>query len=94
MFEKVEAAHGPVWYDRVPNTSTGQLMSEDLSFCLRAGALGIPVHVHTGVKVTHLKPVWLSEDDFITERVASAAREAHDCGADDAAALQEASAHV
>jgi hypothetical protein len=74
VFEKIEDAHGPVWYDRVPNTSTGQLLGEDLSFCLRAGALNIPVHIHTGVKCTHLKPIWLAEGDYMTQRVAEAVR--------------------
>jgi GT2 family glycosyltransferase len=31
------------------------LIGEDMTFCLRAGAAGIPVHVHTGVKVGHVK---------------------------------------
>ena len=31
------------------------LMGEDLTFCLRCAAAGIPVHVHTGVKVGHMK---------------------------------------
>ena len=31
------------------------LMGEDLTFCLRCGAAGIPVHVHTGVTVGHVK---------------------------------------
>jgi len=31
------------------------LMGEDLTFCLRAGAAGIPIHVHTGVQVGHMK---------------------------------------
>jgi len=35
------------------------LMGEDLTFCLRAGAAGIPVHVHTGVKVGHMKTTML-----------------------------------
>jgi hypothetical protein len=42
----------------------GQVLSEDLSLCLRAGALDIPVHVHTGVKTTHQKTLWLAEDDY------------------------------
>ncbi len=64
VFERVEEKYGPVWYDRVPNTSTHQLVSEDLSLCLRAGALDIPVHVHTGVRTTHQKALWLAEDDY------------------------------
>jgi GT2 family glycosyltransferase len=69
VFERLEAARTAnpklgSWYDRVPNTTTGQLLSEDLSMCLRAGALDIPVHVHTGVKTTHQKILWLAEDDY------------------------------
>lgn len=35
------------------------LMGEDLTFCLRCGAAGIPIHVHTGVKVGHMKTTML-----------------------------------
>lgn len=64
VFERIEQAHGPIWYNRVPNTSTGQLVSEDLSFCLRMGALGIPLFIHTGVRTTHMKPTWVAEEDY------------------------------
>jgi GT2 family glycosyltransferase len=37
------------------------LMGEDMTFCLRAAAAGIPVHVHTGVQVGHIKPVMLGK---------------------------------
>jgi hypothetical protein len=63
VFERVQEKFG-TWYDRVPNTTTGQLLSEDLALCLRAGALDIPVHVHTGVRTTHQKTLWLAEDDY------------------------------
>jgi hypothetical protein len=68
VFEKIAEKIGPVWYNRVPNRSMGELMSEDLSFCMHAGAAGIPVHVHTGVKTTHQKLLWLSELDFRDQR--------------------------
>jgi hypothetical protein len=68
VFEQVEAAHGRVWYDRIPNTTTGQLISEDLSFCLRVGALKIPLHVHTGVPTTHFKHLWLGEEEYWKQR--------------------------
>lgn len=64
VFEKVAAEHGSNWYSRMVNPSTGQLISEDLSFCARVAAAGIPVHVDTGVKTSHLKPIWLAESDF------------------------------
>jgi GT2 family glycosyltransferase len=35
------------------------LMGEDLTFCLRCAAAGIPVHVHTGVKIGHMKTTML-----------------------------------
>lgn len=64
------------WYDRVPNpTAGGRLMGEDLSFCLRAGAMSYPIHVHTGVRTTHFKPQWLSETDFWQQTVAAPATE-------------------
>lgn len=75
VFERVQDANGPVWYDRVLNQSMNQLVSEDLSFCMRAGALDIPVHVDTGVRTTHLKQVWLSEQDFWASKPAPPATE-------------------
>jgi hypothetical protein len=73
VFERIEEKFGPIWYDRVPNPSTGQVVSEDLAFCMRAGALDIPVHVHTGVKTTHQKALWLAEDDYLRQRALDAA---------------------
>ena len=35
------------------------LMGEDLTFCLRAAAAGIPVHVHTGIRAGHMKTTML-----------------------------------
>jgi hypothetical protein len=64
VFEKIEAKYGPHWYDKIPNQTMGQIVSEDLSFCMRAGAVGAPVYVHTGVRTTHKKTLWLSEDDY------------------------------
>ena len=65
VFERLAGAGNGAWYERVPNpTANGRLLGEDLSFCLRAGALGIPVHVHTGVRTTHFKPEWLGEQDY------------------------------
>ena len=75
VFERVEAAHGRAWYDRVPNTTTGQLIGEDLSFCLRAGALKVPIHVHTGVPTTHFKSVWLQEEDYWQQVALNSIRE-------------------
>jgi hypothetical protein len=47
----------------------GKVVSEDLSMCMRAGSLDIPVHVHTGVRTTHQKTLWVAEDDYMAARV-------------------------
>jgi len=65
VFERLAESGKGDWYDRIPNpTANGRLLGEDLSFCLRAGAAGIPVCVHTGVRTTHFKPAWLGEEDY------------------------------
>jgi hypothetical protein len=63
VFERIQVKYGNEWYHRIP-AKEGSI-GEDLSFCMRATELGIPVHVHTGVRTTHLKPTWLSETDFL-----------------------------
>lgn len=59
---------GQRWYDRFLNSTTGQMVGEDLAFCFRAAQVGIPVYVHTGVPTTHLKHFWLSEEDYWKQR--------------------------
>jgi hypothetical protein len=63
VLEKMRAEYGDAWFNFV-QYGDGVQVSEDLSFCWRAAALEIPVHVHTGVKITHHKELWLSEDDY------------------------------
>lgn len=75
--QQIRERWGDEWFTRTRYPS-GQLVSEDLSFCYRVGLLGLPVLVHTGVRTNHHKPVWLSELDYwrqvtappATERVA------------------------
>jgi hypothetical protein len=68
VLERIAAQFGPNWYTRTRNPSTGEMISEDLSFCVRANALEIPIHVHTGVKTTHAKTFWLAEEDYWRQR--------------------------
>lgn len=60
-FVKIAAEYGESWYSPVRNPTSGHWISEDLAFCMRANALEIPIHIHSGVKTTHLKHVWLDE---------------------------------
>lgn len=39
----------------------GEAWGEDVVFCLRANAIGIPVHVLTSVKLGHVKPMVIDE---------------------------------
>lgn len=71
VLERVGEKFG-TWYNRVPNPSTRQLFSEDLSFCVRAGALDIPIFVDTRVKTSHFKHQWVAEEDYIRQRVVQA----------------------
>lgn len=74
VLERIRDRFGPVWYTQIPGTD-GKLLGEDVSFCVRAGSLDIPIHVHTGVKTSHLKNLWLQEADFWRASVASPATE-------------------
>ena len=62
--EKIAASSGDAaapWFRESAVGAPLSLMGEDMTFCLRAGAAGIPVHVHTGVQVGHMKPVMLGK---------------------------------
>lgn len=64
VLEAIEDTWGPTWYDRIKGDD-GKLLGEDISFCVRATACGFPIHVHTGIKTTHLKHLWVGEPDYL-----------------------------
>ena len=60
VFERVAEAFGPLhphrpWFDCSDFGPYQEPPSEDLSFCHRARALDIPIYVHTGARVGHIK---------------------------------------
>lgn len=63
VFLKLQEEYGTTWYDQIP-ADDGELIGEDISFCIRANAQGFPIHVHTGVRTSHMKHLWLQEADF------------------------------
>lgn len=69
VLERIKGEFGPVWYNRAPAPGGGWI-SEDLSFCMRLGALGVPVFVHTGVRTSHAKTTWVVEEDYWSQAVA------------------------
>jgi GT2 family glycosyltransferase len=68
VLEKVRAEHGDTWFEQV-KYGDGRMVSEDLSFCYKLGMLDIPVHVHTGIKTTHAKTIWVGEDEFLRHKM-------------------------
>lgn len=74
VLEKVRAEHGDNWFTEIthPTGLRGRprTFGEDMSFCVRCQALGVPIKVHTGVKTTHEKGgVFLDEETFDLQRV-------------------------
>lgn len=63
VLQRMRDQHGDSWFDLVAY-GDGQPVSEDLSFCWRVSSLGLPVFVHTGVKTTHHKALYVSEADY------------------------------
>jgi hypothetical protein len=63
VLERVRAEYGEQWFNLI-QYEDGTTVSEDLSFCYRLLEHQIPVFVHTGVKITHHKEMWLDEHDY------------------------------
>ena len=68
---------GKEWFNQIP-VPDGSLEGEDISFCHRCMDADIPIWVHTGIRTTHMKTVWLSEIDYWTSIVAPPATETVD----------------
>lgn len=58
-----EGAPASIWYERIPGPD-GEMCGEDISFCLRAHEVNVPIWVHTGVSTTHQKTVWYGVEEF------------------------------
>jgi GT2 family glycosyltransferase len=63
VLELIRGLFGDKWYDTVAYEG-GRPLSEDLSFCYRVGQVGKPIHVHTGIKTTHHKEIWLGDSQY------------------------------
>jgi len=74
VLESMREQYGQNWYSRIPNPSTGgNLIGEDLSCCVRLGAMNVSLHVHTGIPTSHHKSAWVSELDFFAYTAGKAA---------------------
>lgn len=66
VIEKIHDQYGPKWFDRI-ELDNGDLQGEDISFCARVAAVGASLHVHTGIRTTHMKNLWVQEATFWNE---------------------------
>jgi Glycosyltransferase like family 2 len=76
VLEAIEQADIGEWFDRMKHPKAKKLWGEDTSFCARAGLLGFPVYVHTGVKTSHAKSISVTETTFLSQISAEPATEA------------------
>lgn len=61
--ERWQDGHPLPWYRT--SVMNGETVSEDQFFCVKAGALGYPIHVHTGIKTGHVKTFVADEDWYL-----------------------------
>jgi hypothetical protein len=71
--EAMRARSGDDWFDQLthPTALKGgpRTFSEDMSFCVRAAAIGLPIHVDTSTKTTHEKGfIYLDESTYDEQR--------------------------
>jgi hypothetical protein len=83
---KVRAKDGDAWFNPIthPTGLRGKprTFSEDLSFCVRLAAVGVPLHVDTRVKTVHHKGgIFLDEELFLAQQAAAAADQASELAA-------------
>lgn len=71
----------PAPYSWFQETQLGDVaMGEDMTFCARAGLLGFPIYVHTGIEAGHCKAHILTADLYRAQRALEADRGARDAG--------------
>jgi hypothetical protein len=76
VIEKVKERYGESWFDQVPDPASPKVsIGEDISFFMRTQSLEIPLYIHTGIRTTHFKHLWLAEDDFWTSFLSPPATE-------------------
>jgi GT2 family glycosyltransferase len=64
VLEAIRADEGDEFFTPVTVEGHNKPFGEDMSFCLRARNLGYPTHVHTGVKTSHRKDMWVTERTY------------------------------
>lgn len=74
VLERMRDKFGETWFDRIRHPDAKKLWGEDTSFCYRAKAgLGVPVFVHTGIRSSHAKTIYVTETTYMAELLAQPA---------------------
>jgi len=69
VYEKIshwlvdQGAPPNIWFERIPGPD-GELCGEDISFCMRAHQVELPVYVDTSVTTTHQKTIWYGGAEY------------------------------
>lgn len=71
VFEKLPEGNP---FQRIPSPRTGNLCSEDVSFCIRVKQAGFPILVDSSIRIGHIGKFEFTPDFFITNHQASAIR--------------------
>lgn len=70
VLERVLAEFGEHWFTQLPHPTRPEPFGEDTSFFIRCDKLGIPLHVHTGVRTSHDKGgIMLTEATFEQQQI-------------------------
>jgi hypothetical protein len=64
VFEKMAEHYERPWQWFQETTLNGNTVGEDMTFCLRARALGFPIVVDTSIRFGHVKPRTIDENEF------------------------------
>lgn len=67
VLEKIRKEHGPTWFDRIPKPKKkvgDGPFGEDISFFIRCAGVDVFPWIHTGVRTTHFKRIYVQEPDF------------------------------
>jgi len=71
VLEEMRDKFGETWFDRIRHPDAKKLWGEDTSFCYRAKAgCGKRVFVHTGIRTSHAKTIYVTETTYMSELVA------------------------
>lgn len=81
VLEKIADEHGPNWFDRIPRQKKkvgDGPYGEDISFFFRAAGVGVFPWVHTGIRTSHHKDIFVQEEDFWNSFIAPPATQTVD----------------